>query len=181
MLEEARIEIKPITTTIPVSKLMMENRKAPLAEILLKHARSINPNEHHNICFTQRNVDVSRIGNICIWYEDPHWDKRNIPTPPLPCMYGHYKKKYHNQSLEKCMNRHGFQIIDLDPHEPIPAYVIFRFEYGVGKQYKNELELFQHFTDKVNHMPLYLGKEGRRFNDSVNDVLVLIFPSTLEI
>lgn len=181
MLDDSHIEIKPITTTIPVSKLMTEYKKAPLSEILVKHARSINPNEHHNICFTQRHPTIDQTDDICQWYEDPYWSTRNIPAPPLQCMYGYYKKKYHNQSLERCMNRHGFQIVNLDPLEPIPPYIIFRFTYGVGEEYKTEMDLFKHFTDKVAHMPLYLGKEGKRYNTNGNDVLVLIFPSTLTV
>jgi len=161
---------------------MMENKKAPLSEILLKHVRSINDNEHHNMCFTKRNPDTVDTADICDWFIDPHWGMRNIPIPALECLYGTYKYKTRGKNHVECMRSRVFEIVDFKTLESVPAYVVFRFTYGPKEYHKKEMEFLKYLTDKVFHMPLYLGKEGRKMSgNNTGNTLIFVFPSTLTI
>jgi len=80
------------------------------------------------------------------------------------------------------MRSRVFEIVDFKTLESVPAYVVFRFTYGPKEYHKKEMEFLKYLTDKVFHMPLYLGKEGRKMSgNNTGNTLIFVFPSTLTI
>lgn len=180
MFENTFTEARRLTTTIPLVDIMVQNKKASLGKILSMYLQNMDDSEHHALCFIKKQVPITGTESICTWYDDPRWTDRNIPIPALKCMYGMYKMKTKGRSKEETVHMDCFEIKELNHNEPIPPYVIYRFTWGPNEEYKTEMALLRYLTDKVFHMPLFIGKEGKKLeDDKKKNTMLLVFPSTL--